>query len=81
MVAQLREVFAKLENLPEEKQIGLAFRIELELDTMTPEDEESIPEGCELDRILKEAIAADERGESIPMEEWLDAVEDESRVS
>lgn len=72
MVAQLKEVIARMEELPEEEQIGLAFRIEAELESMNTVDRVTAPPGSMIDRLLADAKEQHRLGLTSPLEDLLD---------
>ena len=81
MITQLREAFERAGKLPEAKQVSLAWALEGELDILESEEREvEIRPGGELDMLIQRAKEDERNGLTIPLEELLDELDNESRV-
>jgi hypothetical protein len=71
MVAQLQDILRKAEQLPDEAQLGLAYRIAFDLGIDLDEKPVVVREGSELARMIARAKDEQRRGATIPVEDLL----------
>ncbi len=86
MIEPLRHVMEQAERLTPEEQATLAAQIQRYLEELEDErgwqERFKDPRGLEaLDRLIEEAIAEDEAGETLDLDEVLRGIKDDETVS
>ena len=86
MIEPLRHVIEQVERLTPDEQATLAAQIQRYLEEMEDErgwqERFKDPRGLDaLDRLIEEAIAEDEAGETVALDEVLRGIQDDEAVS
>lgn len=72
MVAELKQVVERMAMLPKDQQVGLAYRIALDIESLEQPDAVTAQPGSLIDQLLAEAKEEDRLGLTRPLEELLD---------
>lgn len=72
MVAELKQVVERMAMLPTDQQVGLAYRIALDIDSLGRSDVVTAPPGSLIDQLVAEAKEERRQGLTRPLEDLLD---------